>query len=112
VQPSGQTLSQTEENTIAASDQLQFLVSVANSGEFQETQVPVRLVLQFSGGPIRKSQTIDVINPNQTTTVTFTDFANITFGEPTTLTVSVRPVPGEENTSNNSVEYPVIFTLE
>lgn len=112
VQPSGQTLSQTEENTIAASDQLQFLVSVSNSGEFQETQVPVTLVIQFSGGPIRKTQPIDVINPTETTTVTFTDFANITFGEPTTLKVSVKPVPGEENTSNNSVEYPVIFTLE
>lgn len=112
VQPSGETLSQTEENTIAASDQLQFLVSVKNSGEFQETQVPVTLVIQFSGGPIRKSQPIEVINPNQTTTVTFSDFANITFGEPTTLKVSVKPVPGEENTSNNSVEFPVIFTLE
>lgn len=112
VQPSGQTLSQTDENTIAASDQLQFLVSVSNSGEFQETQVPVTLVIQFSGGPIRKTQPIDVINPNETTTVTFTDFANITFGEPATLKVSVKPVPGEENTSNNSVEYPVIFTLE
>lgn len=112
VQPSGETLSQTEENTIAASDQLQLLVSVKNSGEFQETQVPVTLVIQFSGGPIRKSQPIEVINPNQTTTVTFSDFANITFGEPTTLKVSVKPVPGEENTSNNSAEFPVIFTLE
>ncbi len=112
VEPSGQTLSQTDENTIAASDQLQFLVSVKNSGEFQETQVPVTLVIQFSGGPIRKTQQVDVINPNQTTTVTFDDFANVTFGEPTTLKVSVKPVPGEENTSNNSVEYPVIFTLE
>ena len=112
VQPSGQTLSQTDENTIAASDQLQFLVSVANSGEFQETQVPVTLVIQFSGGPIRKTQPIDVINPQQTVTVTFADFANITFGESTTLKVSVKPVPGEENTSNNAIEYPVIFTLE
>jgi hypothetical protein len=112
VQPSGETLSQTDENTIAASDQLQFLVTVTNSGEFQETQVPVTLVIQFSGGPIRKTEEIDVINPNQTTTVTFSDFANITFGEPTTLMVSVKPVPGEENTSNNSAEFPVIFTLE
>jgi hypothetical protein len=112
VQPSGETLSQTDENTIAASDQLQFLVNVTNSGEFQETQVPVTLVIQFSGGPIRKSQEIEVINPNQTTTVTFEDFANITFGEPTTLKVSVKPVPGEENTANNTAEFPVIFTLE
>jgi hypothetical protein len=112
VAPSDQTLSQTDENTIAASDQLQFVVSITNSGEFQETQVPVTLVIQFSGGPIRKTEEVDVINSNQTTTVTFSDFANITFGEPTTLTVSVQPVPGEENTSNNTAEFPVIFTLE
>lgn len=111
-EPAGIELSQTEENTIAASDQLRFLVSVRNSGEFQETQVRVRLVIQFSGGPIRKTEEIDVINPEQTKTVEFSDFANITFGEPTTLTVTVRPVPGEENTSNNVAEFPIIFTLE
>ncbi len=27
------------------------------------------------------------------------------------MKVDVIPVPGEENTSNNSYEYPVIFTL-
>jgi hypothetical protein len=115
VQPGGQLLSQTEETTIPASDQLAFQVSVKNSGDFQEVDVEVTLTIQFSeasGGPIRKSQTIDLINQGQTTTVTFTDFANIAFGEPTTLKVSVKPVPGEENTSNNAVEYPVIFTLQ
>ena len=28
----------------------------------------------------------------------------------TTIQVSVKPVPGEQNTANNSAEYPVIFS--
>jgi hypothetical protein len=112
VQPSGQLLSQTEENTIAASDRLAIQVSVTNSGDFQETQVPVTLTLQLSAGPIKKTETIDVVNQGQTKTVVFRDFANITFGEPTTLKIAVKPVPGEQNTSNNAAEYPVIFSLE
>lgn len=112
VQPSGQTLSQTNENTIAASDKLQFQVSVKNSGDYQETQVEVTLTIQFSQGPIKKTETIPVINQGQTANVFFKDFANITFGEPTTLKVSVKPVPGEQNTSNNAAEYPVIFSLQ
>ena len=31
--------------------------------------------------------------------------------QPTTMKVDVSPVPGEENTANNSSEYPVIFSL-
>ncbi len=112
VQPQGDTLSPTGENTIAASENLQFIVSVENSGEFQETEVQVRLVIQFSDGPIRKRQTIPLINSNQTVEVVFEDFADLTFGELTTLQVNVRPVEGEENTSNNTAEYPIIFTLE
>lgn len=115
VQPGGLLLSQTDETTIAASDQLAFQVSIKNSGDFQEVDVQVTLTIQFSeasGGPINKTQTLDLINQGQTKAVAFRDFANIAFGEPTTLKVSVKPVPGEENTSNNAVEYPVIFTLE
>jgi hypothetical protein len=29
---------------------------------------------------------------------------------PTTIQVNVKPVRGEENTANNSAEYPVIFS--
>jgi hypothetical protein len=61
--------------------------------------------------PIRKSQRIDLINSNETTIVTFRNFTNLTFAAVTTLKVSVEPVAGEENTSNNTAEYAVIFSL-
>jgi hypothetical protein len=45
-------------------------------------------------------------------TVTFKDFPEVPFGDKTTVQVSVKPVPGETNTQNNSREYPVVFSLE
>jgi hypothetical protein len=32
--------------------------------------------------------------------------------QPVTISVEVRPVPGEEKTDNNSAEYDAIFTSE
>lgn len=112
VRPGNQTLSAAEENTVAASDRLVFLVDVKNSGEHQETQVPVSMTLQLSPEPVRKEQVIDIINPGDTKTVTFRDI-NISgsFGTLVTLKVAVDPVEGEANTANNTAEYAVIFTL-
>jgi hypothetical protein len=110
VLPEEFTLSPDEENTIAASDQLAFRVLVENSGDFQETQVKVTLTIQFPE-PIKKEATIEVINAGKTKSVTFRDFANIDFGRPVSLKVAVEPVAGETNTTNNTAEYPVIFTL-
>jgi len=106
-----QTLSPDEETVIAASDQLAIEVDVTNSGDFQETQVTVTLTIQQTQ-PINKEEVIDVINSGQTKTATFRDFANLEFTVPTRMKVAVNPVPGEENTANNTVEYPVIFSFE
>jgi hypothetical protein len=109
-QPGGEELSPDEENTIVASDDLEIQVLIRNSGDFQEADVQVTLTLQ-QNPPIRKSQRIDLINSNQTKVVTFRNFTNLTFAALTTLKVSVKPVPGEENTGNNTAEYAVIFSL-
>ncbi len=111
VQPGAQQLSPTDDNTVKASDQLSFQVLVKNSGESQETQVKVTLTIQQSPSPIRREQTIDLINPGETKTVVFRDLGPPNFGTRTTVKVNVEPVTGETNTSNNTAEYPVIFTL-
>lgn len=111
VQPGGQELSPTEENTVPASDRLVIEVLVNNSGESQETQVKVNLTIQQSPEPIRKEATIDAINPGDTKAVPFRDFGGVSFGSRTILKVSVEPVAGEENTNNNAAEYVVFFTL-
>lgn len=113
VQPGRQTLSPAEENTVVASENLAFQVLVKNSGDNQETQVPVTLTIQLSPQPVRKEQMIDLIDAGETKVVTFRDI-NISgsFATPVTLKVSVEPVAGEANRSNNSSQYDVIFTLD
>jgi hypothetical protein len=111
VQPGAEQLSPTEDNTVKASDRLSFQVLVKNSGASQETQVKVSLTVQQSPEPVRRQQTIDIINPGETKTVIFPFSAPPSFGTRTTLKVNVEPVNGETNTSNNTAEYPIIFTL-
>ncbi|MGH3006396.1 MAG: CARDB domain-containing protein [Gaiellaceae bacterium] len=111
VQPGGEMLSATEDNTVLASERLTFQVLVENSGESQETQVPVTLTIQ-QDPVIRKRQVIQVINPGQTRVVSFRDLGAIQFTARTTMRVIVEPVSGEANTGNNTAEYSVIFTLD
>ena len=111
VVPGNRALSPTEENTVRVSTGLGFEVLVKNSGENQETQVRVDLTIQQSPESIRKEAVIDIINPGDTKSVTFTDLSGLAFGPRTILKVTVEPVPGEENTNNNTAEYVVIFTL-
>jgi hypothetical protein len=58
-----------------------------------------------------KTQTLPLINPGQTKSVTFTDLGQVPFAQKTTVSVDVQAVPGEHNTSNNKASYPVIFSL-
>ncbi len=111
VLPGGEQLSPSTEATIQASTELGFEVGVTNSGENQEVQVEVTLTIPKQPAPIVKKATIDLLDPGETKAVTFKDFPEVPFGEKTTVQVSVKPVPGESNTSNNSAEYPVIFSL-
>ncbi len=111
-QPDQQILSPDEETKIILTDGLAFDVAVTNSGDFQETQVQVTLTIQQSPQPITKKKTIQLINKGQTQTVTFNDFNIEQVAVSLNLKVAVEPVPGESNTDNNTVDYPVIFTLE
>jgi hypothetical protein len=109
--PAGTQLSTTENAPIPASTDLAFEVVVENSGDSQEVQVPVTLTIQKSPQPIVKRAVIDIINSGETKTVTFRDFPQPPFGTRTTVKVVVAPVRGEENTRNNTAEYPVIFSF-
>jgi hypothetical protein len=111
VVPGDQVLSTTTENTVEASTDLAFAVAVANSGDSQEVKIEVTLTIQQSPTPIVKKQTIDIINPDETKRVVFRDFPSVDFGERRIMRIDVDPVPDERTTSNNSAEYPVIFSL-
>jgi hypothetical protein len=111
VLPGGAQLSPTDENTVQASERLAFEVTVRNSGDSQETQVEVTLTVQGGTQPIKRTKTIPIIDPGKTKTVVFRDLGTLPFGTRTTVRVNVLPVEGEQNTSNNTVEYPVIFSF-
>ena len=112
VRPGGQQLSTSTENTIVASTDLAFEVSVRNGGDNQEVKIEVTLTIQQSPTPVTKKQTIDLINPEETKRVVFRDFPSIDFGELRTLRIDVDPVPQEKVVENNSAEYKVIFSVE
>ena len=111
VLPGGQVLSEPNENTVTATTDLAFVVTVADSGDSQEVGIKVTLTIQKPQGAIVRTQTIDLINPGQTKSVTFRDLGQVPFAQKTTVLVDVAPVPGERNTTNNKASYPVIFSL-
>ncbi len=108
--PAGTVLSRDQVNEVVTSPELAFEVTVQNSGEFQELRVPVRLTILKSPAPIRKSATIDIIDAGEEARVVFRDIGSVPFVR-TALKVEVVRVPGEENTANNSAEYPVTFSF-
>ncbi len=109
--PQGQTLSTSTENTVTASTDLAFAVTVQDTGDSQEVSIKVTLTIQRSPANIVKKATIDLLNKGESKTVTFGNLGQPPFGIKTTIKVDVLPVPGEKNTGNNSAEYPVIFSL-
>ena len=110
-QPGNQTLSTSSENTVRATTELAFDVTVKDTGDNQEVKIPVTLTIQQSPTPITQTKTIDLINAGEEKTVTFDHLGQVEFATKTTVKVDVQPVPQEKNLSNNSADYPVIFSL-
>jgi hypothetical protein len=101
-------------NTVTTSSSLVFQVTVHNGGISQEVQIPVTLTIgrpASQGGPITKTEKVQLIDPGTDQTVTFSDLGSVPFASPTTVTVDVAKVPGEVNVANNHAEYNVIFSL-
>jgi hypothetical protein len=112
VLPANKKLSTTvTENTITASRDLAFAVTVKDSGCAQEVRLPVRIAIQQSPTPLKAKLTIPLINPKESQTVVFRNLGTPVFQSKTSLTVDVEPVPGEGNIANNTAHYPVIFVL-
>ena len=111
--PQGTDLSTSTATTVKVSADLAFVVTVENSGDFQEVGVPVTLTITAGGKQIKKQQTIDLIAAAQQKTLTFTGFdvPPAAFGNPAKVKAVVTPVAGETNKTNNSATYTVFFTL-
>ena len=106
----GATLSTTVLNKIVATTDLSFEVTFENSGDSTETGVQVELTIQKETEPLSRTRRVDLTEPGDDVTTTFRNVGPVPFVQRTTLQVNVKPVPGEQNTANNSAEYPVIFS--
>jgi CARDB len=109
--PSGTLLSADTETTLLVTDELAFEVGVEDSGDSQEVQIKVTLTIPKTPDPIQQTKTIPLIDPGETKAVTFQVGTLVPFGETVAVKVDVDPVPGETRTTNNTAEYPVIFSL-
>jgi hypothetical protein len=110
VLPQGDFLGSTS-TTIKASTNLQFAVTVKDTGERQEAKIAVTLTI-LQQTPIVLHGTIDVINPGDTKTILLGPYpGQPQFGTPLRIKVDVSPVPHEARLSNNTAEYPVEFQV-
>jgi hypothetical protein len=112
--PQGVDLSTSAPTTVKVSTDLAFQVTIENSGDFQEVNIPVTLTIDTgTGTPIKCRKRVLVIQPAQQKTVTCGSLSLPTsaFGSRVTITAFVGAVAGEINTANNKAVYPVFFTL-
>jgi hypothetical protein len=113
VLPQGDTLSTSTTTVVKVSAALSFVATVEDSGDFQEVNVPVTLTINAGGTPIVQRKTIQLIQPAQQQTVTFSNFdlPTTAFGANATIKVEVGAVAGEIKTDNNKATYDALFTL-
>jgi hypothetical protein len=109
--PSGTTLASDTQTTIRVTDRLTFEVGIEDTGDFEEVRIEVTLTIPKQPEPIVRRETIPIIEPGEVRAVRFRVGGTVPFGEEVAVQVDVEPVPGETNTTNNTAEYPVIFTL-
>jgi hypothetical protein len=99
-------------NTVTTSQSLQMQVTIFNGGDSQEVQIPVTLTVpQSQGGPITRTEKVQLVDSGHYATVTFSDLGEPPFDTTATLRVDVARVPCETNIGNNTASYKVLFTL-
>jgi hypothetical protein len=117
--PGGNTLQPGPTNQVKGNKDLVFVVSVRNSGNFTEVDVPVKLTLKRasgSGAPIVETEHIPSIAKGQTLSVRFSGlFASAQTAPDYSvlykLTVTSLKVPGEHNLTNNTASFTVQFSI-
>lgn len=111
VLPAGTELSTSQQTPVTVRTNLAFQVTIEDSGDSQETGIPVKLtIVQAGSDPVVKRATINFISAGEQKQITFRNFPAPSFDSPAVLKIEVQPVPGETKTDNNSADYPIIFS--
>ena len=113
--PSGKELSTSSPTVLTATDQLKWQVTVKNQGDFVENGIKVNATYSTpsggSGSSAPQQREISSLEPGKEATVTIPGPPNPAPDEQASLKVDVLAVTGEQNTTNNTAEYPVTLTL-
>ena len=96
--------------TVPLSQDTAFDIQVMNQGDGTETDVVVQVTVGQGGDAIEAEETIPEIAAGEQKGVTIPLTKQPPTGQNVPITVTVKPVPGEEVTDNNDAEYTVIFT--
>jgi hypothetical protein len=96
--------------TVPLSGDIAFDVQVLNQGDSTETDVQVQVTVGQGGDAIDLEDTIPEIAAGEQKSVTIPLTEQPPTGQNVPITVSVKPVPGEEVTDNNEGAFTVIFT--
>jgi hypothetical protein len=89
---------------------LAFQVQVQNQGNNTETDVTVTVSLGSGADAHARDKTINTIAPGEIQTVTIPLDTQPPTGQNVPIKVTVKPVPGEQKTDNNTFQTSVIFT--
>jgi hypothetical protein len=112
VQVGEQTLEPDGPNRIAYGADTEFTVNFTNQGEHDEVDIVV--VLRIDGGPepLRVQKSVASVPAGTAAAATLGLDKPPPLDTPVTITVQVKPVPGEEKKDNNTSEYDAAFFRE
>ena len=102
----GTTLQTGATNTIPANPTPTFTLNFTNSGQNSESDVVCKVAV--GGSAITGQTVVPHTSPSQTLTCKVSLSASPRPGS-YTVTATIEPVPGEKNTSNNTMSFPITF---
>lgn len=102
----GTTLQTGSSNTIPATPAPTFTLNFSNTGQNSETNVVCKV--SVSGSSVNGQTVVPKTSPGQSYTCKVTLSSSPTPGS-ATVKATVQPVPGEKNTANNTLTFPVTF---
>jgi len=112
VQVGDQTLTPDAANRIAYGPDTEFTVNFTNQGENDEVDIDVVLKIEGGPEPLRVQRTVEAVPAGAAASATLALDSPPPLDTPVTITVQVKPVPGEEKKDNNTSEYDAAFFRE
>jgi hypothetical protein len=104
------TLDPAAANRLTYGPDTEFTVNFTNGGEHDEIDIQVTLKIEGGPEPLQVRKTVPTVAAGAAATATLGLPSDPPFGTPVTISIQIRPVPGEEKKDNNSAEYDAFFS--